>query len=83
MHSYDAISIIPSIQSLKSGVLGHFQLRKIILVAVMQPILIRVNSFFAILGTTDLSPRRHNCGFTGKLKPNHSSNILRILRQNG
>ncbi|KAI2660791.1 hypothetical protein H4Q32_008457 [Labeo rohita] len=63
--------------------LGHFQLRKIILAAVIQPVLIRVNAIFATLGTTDVFTRRHNCGSTGKLKPNHSLSILRILCQNG
>lgn len=56
MLSYEAISIIPSIQSFRSEVWGHFHLHKIILVAVIEPILIRVNAFFAKLGTTDQSP---------------------------
>lgn len=80
MLSYKAISIIPSIQSFRSEVWGHFHLHKIILVAVIQPIVIRVNAFFAKLGTTDQSPRRHGRGFTRKLELNHSSSTLQVLK---
>lgn len=45
---------IPSTQSLRSGVWGHFHLCKIILAVVIQLILINGTAFITMLGTTDL-----------------------------